>query len=351
MDVHELLKTMVEKEGSDLHLRVPSPPMMRINGVLEPLDAFGRVTVDEINKILQTITTEQQREVFNREWELDFAYSVPGLARWRINVMRQRGTPSITLRLVPSAIPSIDDMGLPPVLKELALRRKGLILVTGPAGSGKSTTVASMINYLNQTERRNIVTIEDPIEFLYRNDKCIIAQRDVGDDTHSVAAALKRILRQDPDVIVLGEIRDLDTISYAVTAAETGHLVMGTLNTQDVAQTIDRIVDIYPANQRQQAALQLSRVIEAVLSQVLLPRLGGGRVAAFEIMLATPATRNLIREQRAQGLQQVMQFSTRDGMQTLALAVADLVKKNIVSSEHSTPPPSAGLASDGKRPR
>ncbi|GAI95506.1 unnamed protein product, partial [marine sediment metagenome] len=262
-------------------------------------------------------------------------YSIPGLARFRVNALQQRGTMSLAFRLVPFKAPSIDELGLPQICKELVLKPRGLILVTGPAGSGKSTTLAAMLNHLNQNERRNIITIEDPIEYLFRDERCIIQQRDLGDDTKSFSIALIHALRHDPDVIVIGEMRDLDTISTAITAAETGHLVLGTLHTVDAAQSIDRIIDIFPPGQQRQMRLQLSQVIEAVLSQTLLPRIGGGRVAAFEIMIATSVIKRLIREEKIYEIPTNMELGSREGMQTLDQALADLVRSGIVTQEEA----------------
>ncbi|MFC2068408.1 type IV pilus twitching motility protein PilT [Chloroflexota bacterium] len=333
MPINELLQLTVDKEASDLHLRVPSPPVLRIDGTLTPQGDLPSLTVEDIEKIFREITTEEQRGIFLRDLELDFAYSVPGLARFRVNVLRQRGTLSIAFRLVPLEVFSIDELGLPLILKQLVLKPRGLILVTGPTGSGKSTTMAAMINYMNDSVRKNIITIEDPVEYLHPNKKCIIAQRDLGDDTKSFSTALVHALRHDPDVIVVGEMRDLDTISTAITAAETGHLVLGTLHTTDTAQTIDRIIDIFPPSQQQQIRMQMSQVLQAVLSQALLPRIGGGRVAALEILVATFAVRNLIRDGKTFQLPSVLQLGSKDGMQTMDQALIDLVRKRIVAEE------------------
>jgi len=334
--IEELLKLMVDKGASDIHLRVPSPPVLRIDGALITQDDMPPLTAKDIEWQFEQVTNQEQRNTFLREMELDFAYSLPGLARFRVSVLKQRGTLSIAFRRVPFEIPSIDQLGLPQICKKLILRPRGLILVTGPTGSGKSTTLAAMIDYLNEHASRNIITIEDPIEYLYSNKKCLIAQRDLGDDTRSFATALIHGLRHDPDVIVVGEMRDLETIATAISAAETGHLVLGTLHTTDAAQTIDRIVDIFPPSQQPQIRLQLSLVLEAVLSQTLLPRLkGGGRIAVFEIMLANSAVRNLIREHKAFELPNVMQLHAREGMQTLDQALADLARSGLVSQEEA----------------
>ncbi len=335
MEIDELLKLMVDKRASDLHLKVPSPPVLRIDGALVPQEDMPSLTPRDVENAFEQVTPQERKVIFLRERELDFAYSVPGLARFRVNVLQQRGTMAINFRFVPFTVPSIDELELPQIFKQLILKPRGLILVTGPTGSGKSTTMAAMINHLNENDRRSVITIEDPIEFLHRDKKCIIMQRDLGDDTHSFNAALIHALRHDPDAIIVGEMRDLDTISTAIMAAETGHLVMATLHTTDAPQTVDRIIDVFPHGQQRQIRLQVSQVIEAILSQALLPRVGGGRVAAFEIMLASSAVRNLIREEKIFELPSIMQLSSKDGMQTLNQALADLVIKRIVTIEEA----------------
>ncbi|MBN1368911.1 MAG: type IV pilus twitching motility protein PilT [Dehalococcoidaceae bacterium] len=336
MHIDDILRRMVEFKASDVHLRVPSPPVFRIDGNLVVQTEFPAMTQEILEKLFEHITSSEQRQVFERERELDFAYSVSGLARYRVNVMQQRGTLSMAFRMVPFKILTIEELGLPQVCKQLILKPRGMILVTGPTGSGKSTTMAAMLDYLNETRACNVITIEDPIEYLHRNKKCLIAQRDLGDDTHSFDAALKHSLRQDPDVIVVGEMRDTETMSIAIRAAETGHLVMGTLHTRDAAQTVDRIIDMFPPGQQPQIRLQVSQSIEGILSQALLPRASDkGRVGAFEIMLANAAVRNLIRDGRTYELPNVIQLNNKDGMQTLDQSLADLVKRNLVSKEEA----------------
>jgi len=335
MDIVELLRLMVEKRASDLHVRVPSPPVLRIDGELVPLE-LPQCTFEDIETAFDYITTPEQRNRFHLEKELDFAYSVPGLARFRVSVMRQRGTVSLAFRLVPFKVFTIDELALPDICKELILKPRGLILVTGPTGSGKSTTMAAMLNYLNEHIARNVITIEDPIEYLHPNIKCLIAQRDLGDDTKAFDIALVHALRHDPDVIVVGELRDFETVQTAMRAAETGHLVMGTLHTTDAPQTVDRIIDIFPPNQQPQIRLQFSQVIVAVLSQTLLPRTTGrGRIAAFEIMTGNSAVKNLIREGKTYELHSVMQLSSAEGMHTLDQALAELVKRKLVSIDEA----------------
>jgi len=330
----KLLKLTVDKGASDLHLRAGNPPVLRIDGVLVQQD-LPPITAEEMEQIFASITRPEQRDTFLRDMELDFVYTAPGVARFRVNALRQRDTISLAFRLVPFAAVSIDNLGLPSICKQLVLKPRGLVLVTGRTGSGKSTTLAAMIDHLNENESRNVITIEAPIEYLHRNSKCIIAQRDVGQDTRSFAAALVHALRHDPDVIVIGEMRDLDTIATAITAAETGHLVLATLHTADAAQTVDRIIDVFPESQQQQIRLQLSQVLEAVLSQVLLRRIEGGRVAAMEILIANAAVRSLIREGKTPQLANFMQLGGKDGMQTLDGALAGLVRRRIVTEEEA----------------
>jgi len=330
-----LLNRVVDQEASDLHLRVPSPPVLRIDGALVPQEDQAAMSPTDIEMIFEYITTPEQRHTFHEEKELDFAYSVPDLARFRVNVLQQRNTKSIAFRLVPFKVPSIEELRLPEICKDLILKPRGLILITGPTGSGKSTTIAAMIRHLNENDSKNIITIEDPIEYLHSNVKCLIAQRDLGDDTKSFDTALIHALRHDPDVIVVGEMRDLPTISTAIRAAETGHLVISTLHTTDAAQTVDRIIDVFPAEHQQQIRLQLSQALEAVLCQTLLPSIGGGRVAAFEILLANPAVRNLIREAKTFELHSVMQLNTSKGMQTLDDALVRLVKDGTVTEQEA----------------
>lgn len=335
MEIDKLLKLMVDKGASDLHLKVPSPPVLRIDGVLIPQGNLPPLTPGDIELIFEKVAADEQRVAFRRELELDFAYSVSGLARFRVNALQQRGTMSLAFRIVPFNVPSIDGLGLPQICKELILKPRGLILLTGPAGSGKSTTLAAMLNHLNENKKRNVITIEDPIEFLFRDKECIIRQRDLGDDTKSFATALIHVLRHDPDVIVIGEMRDLDTVSIAIRAAETGHLVLGTLHTIDAAQSVDRMIDIFPHGQQRQVRLQLSQVIEAVLSQRLLSRIGGGRIAAFEIMIATSVIRRLIRDEKIFEISANIELGIKEGMQTMDQALADLVRKNLVTLEEA----------------
>ncbi len=333
IDTNALLMQLVELGGSDLHLKAGSPPVIRLSGVLQPQQDYAPLTSTTLESVFFDVSTEEQRLQFVKELSLDFAYSMPGLARFRVNAIKQRGSLSLAFRLVPHQIPSMESLGLPESCKQLILRPRGLILVTGPAGSGKSTTLAAMIEYLNQHESRNVITVEDPIEFLFQDKRCLIHQRDLGDDCRSFSQGLIDALRHDPDVIVIGEMRDLATISTAMTAAETGHLVIGTLHTIDAAQSVDRIVDMFPFGQQRQIRLQLSQVIEGVLSQSLLPRLGGGRVAAFEVMLGTSVIRRLIRDEKVFEIGANIEMGRLEGMQTLDQALADLVKDERVTKD------------------
>jgi twitching motility protein PilT len=335
MEIDELLKRVQDSGASDMHLSVASPPVVRLDGALIPLRDLPPLTSEAIKMILEQISTQEQRKAFARELALDFAYSLPGMFRFRVSVIRQKGTVSIVFHRVPLNVPSIDEMELPQLYKQLALKPRGLILVTGPTGNGKSTTLATMINYINEHAARSIISIEDPVEFVHQSKRSIVTQQELGEDTKSFATALVHALRHNPDVIVVGEMRDLDTISTVITAAETGHLVLGTLHTTDATQSIDRIIDLFPPIQQQQIRLQLSQVLEAILSQTLVPRIGGGRIAAVEILIATHAVRNIVREGKTYQIHDVMQLGGKDGMQTLNQALAELVKKGMVASEEA----------------
>jgi len=321
LHVDDLLRIMIESRASDLHLSVGCPPTLRIDGDLSAM-AAEKLTPTRMNELIYAVLSDEQIGEFEEKWELDFAYSVRGLSRFRVNVHRQRGTIGSVFRAVPVDPPSLDGLGMPDILKKLAGLPRGLVLVTGPTGSGKSTTLAAMIREINVMRRRHIVTIEDPIEFLHRNEKSIIIQREVGSDTQSFSVALRHVLRQDPDVILIGEMRDLETISAAITAAETGHLVLATLHTTSAAQTVDRIVDVFPPHQQEQIRVQLSTVLEGIVCQTLLPLADGkGRVCAQEILVATSAIRNLIREGKTHQMASVLQSSASEGMQSLDQAL------------------------------
>lgn len=332
--IEELMRLTGEQGASDLHLKVGSRPVLRIYGELCPQTQYGAVSAEDMERFFAEVTNEEQRRRFLEDLELDISYGLSGVGRFRINVALQRGTITIVMRRLSFTIPSIEELGLPQVCKELVLKPRGLILVTGPTGSGKSTTLAAMINYLNEREARRIITIEDPIEYLLRDRRCFITQREVGGDTMSFASALKRALRQDPDVILVGEMRDLETISAAITAAETGHLVLSTLHTAGAALTMDRIIDVFPPHQQQQVRVQLAGILEGVLSQTLLPTMdGSGRVPAVEVMIATPAVRSLIRDAKTHQLPGVIETGQKYGMQTLDQALQALYQQGKVSLE------------------
>ena len=330
----ELLTAMVENKASDLHLAVGSPPTYRIHGTLVPAENGGPLNPETLMALVGPILTEPQRVEFDREKELDFSYSIPGVSRYRGNVLLQRGTLGAVFRAIPQKPPTLDELGFPPVLKEFCKRPRGLVLVTGPTGSGKSTTLAAMIEFINANDAVHVVTIEDPIEFLYHNQKAIIRQRELGADTHAFAAALKHVLRQDPDVILVGEMRDLETIALALTAAETGHLVFATLHTTSAATTVDRIVDVFPPHQQQQIRVQLSGVLEGVVSQTLVRTTDGkGRVCAMEIMVGTPAVWNLVREGKSHQILSTIQSGGKVGMVTLDAALKNLVSAGKITFE------------------
>lgn len=336
MKMRELLEYGVSRRASDLHLTVPSKPVFRIDGELYIVDELPPLSPKDVEAYYEEITSEQKRVEFERTHELDFAYSMPGLTRCRVNILQQRSTISIAVRLIPFGVPTIDELSLPQICRDLIMRQTGLILVTGPTGSGKSSTIAAMLNHLNENRACQVITIEDPIEYVYQNKKSLILQRDIGEDTASFDTALIHALRHDPDVIVLGEIRELSTMITAIRAAETGHLVVGTLHTADAAQTINRIVDMFPAVQQEQIRSQLSLILAGVICQALIPRAEGrGRVPACEIMLATTAVRNIIREGRIHQLYNIIQVSRKDGMQTLNQALSDLVSRGMITREQA----------------
>jgi twitching motility protein PilT len=333
MEILELLKRAVDSGASDLHIGTPSPPVLRINGELKVQTDLPNITNDEVKKVFSIIASPEQIERFNQQKEIDFAYSVPGLARFRVNVLLQRGSLSINFRNVPVKIPSLDDLGLPPIIKQIALKRRGLVLVTGRTGSGKSTTMAAIVNYINERESRNIITIEEPLEFLHQNKKCLISQREVGSDTESFNKALVYALRHDPDVVVVGEMRDLETITTAITAAETGHLVLGTLHTYNAPQSIERIIDVFPPSQQAQIRVQLAQVIEAIITQTLIRKIDGGRTAVLEILVGTNGIRHMIRESKIHQIHSIMHAGSKDGMQILDQELANKVSQGEISQQ------------------
>lgn len=333
MDLNDILVDILEKGASDLHLTTGIPPTMRLHGSLVNLD-YPRLTPGDTQKLIYSILTQEQRERLERNWEFDFSYSVPGRARFRVNVYYQRNSLGAAFRVVPVEIKTIEELGLPSVLESLARKHRGFVLVTGPTGSGKTTTLASLVDIINETRAVHIMTIEDPIEFLHTHKKAIVNQREVNADTKSFATALKYVLRQDPDVILIGEMRDIETISAALTAAETGHLVFASLHTQDAPQTIDRIVDVFPPHQQQQIRVQLAGTLQGIVAQQLLPiRDGGGLVVAVEFLLATPGIRNMIREAKTHQIYSAIQTGQQHGMQTMDQSLADLYQRGKISLE------------------
>jgi twitching motility protein PilT len=334
LDLNAALRKMLALGGSDLHVTVGAPPMARVDGALIPIEGFDVLKPDVIQRVLFSILSQRQRETFEEKLELDFAYGLVGEARFRVNMYMQRDSVGGAFRVIPYEIRTLEALGIPPVVGNFAGLPRGLLLVTGPTGSGKSTTLASIIDLANRSRSDHIMTIEDPIEFLHRHKKCIVNQREVGADTHSFGNALKHVLRQDPDIILIGEMRDIETISIALTAAETGHLVLATLHTQDAAQTIDRVIDVYPAHQQAQVRTQLAAAIQGVVCQTLCRRSDGpGRAVGTEILVATSAIRNLIREGKTHQIYSAMQAGASLGMHTLDQHLADLVRLNRISYE------------------
>jgi twitching motility protein PilT len=334
LELDEALAAMVRAGASDLHLTTGAPPTVRLAGELRPLEGFAPLEGEGLRRALYAVLTQKQREKFEANLELDLSYSVRGLARFRLNLYQQRESIGAAFRVIPYEIKPLEQLGVPPVVANFAGLPRGLVLVTGPTGSGKSTTLASIIDLANRTRSDHIMTVEDPIEFLHRHKKALINQREVGEDTHSFANALKHVLRQDPDIILVGELRDLETISVALTAAETGHLVFATLHTQDAAQTIDRLIDVFPAHQQAQVRTQIAGALQGVVCQTLCKRAdSAGRVVATEVLLATSAVRNMIREGKTHQIYSAMQAGAQQGMHTLDQHLAELVKQGRISYE------------------
>ncbi len=333
MELVDILVEVLDLGASDLHLAVGMPPAVRVNGKLEPLD-YPRLMPNDTRELIYSILTQDQRQRLETDWEIDFSYSVPARARFRVNAFFQRNSLGAAFRLIPVNILTVEDLGLPKALHQFAQKPRGFILITGPTGSGKSTTLAALIDEINETREEHIMTIEDPIEFLHHHKKCIVNQREVGTDTKSFNRALKSVLRQDPDVILVGEMRDLETIQTALTAAETGHLVFATLHTQDAPQTIDRMIDVFPPHQQEQIRVQIAATIQGIVTQQLLPRRDGrGRCVAVEVLVPTPAVRNLVREGKTHQIYTVMQTGTKFGMQTMDTSLVDLVRRGFISRE------------------
>jgi twitching motility protein PilT len=346
--IDELLRRTKELEASDLHLTPGSEPVVRVRGRLERLDNYEKLDPDTVRDLVYRILSTEQQKTLETKRSVDLAYSLPGVARFRVNVFFQRASLGAALRMIPAEIKSLDELGLPAHVGELAHTPRGLVLVTGPTGSGKSTTLATLIDMINRTRQEHILTIEDPIEFLHWHRSCIVNQREIGSDATSFADGLRAALRQDPDVVLVGEMRDLETISTALTAAETGHLVFATLHTQSAPQTIDRIIDVFPSAQQDQVRMQLSGTLQAIVTQTLLPTADGrGRVAALEILLPDDAVRNLIRQGKIEQIYSVMQTGTARGMQTMEQALADLVLRKVITREVALSRSSRGEELDG----
>jgi twitching motility protein PilT len=331
-DFSEILIQVVRQKASDLHLTAGSPPMLRKRGGLVPMEGLPNMTPTDVREIVYTILNSTQRQKLETDWQLDFAYSVPGQGRFRVNAYFQRGSIGAAFRLIPNETVPIEKLGLPAVVRGFARKPRGIVLVTGPTGSGKSTTLASIINEINETRDDHILTIEDPIEFLHSHKKCIVNQREIGTDAQSFAMGLKSALRQDPDVILVGEMRDMETIGTALTAAETGHLVFATLHTQDAPQTVDRIIDVFPPTQQGQVRAQLSIGLQGIVTQTLIPTADGlGRCVAAEVLVPTAGVRNLIREGKTHQIYSLIQTGSAHGMQTMDASLAGLVKEGVIT--------------------
>ncbi len=331
MDISELLAFSVKNNASDLHLSSGLPPMIRVHGDVRRIN-LPPLEHKDVHGMIYDIMNDGQRKAYEENLECDFSFAIPGLARFRVNAFNQDRGAAAVLRTIPSKILSLEQLNTPKIFADLSLKPRGLVLVTGPTGSGKSTTLAAMVNHVNENEYAHILTIEDPIEFVHESKKCLINQREVGPHTHSFSAALRSALREDPDVVLVGELRDLETIRLALSAAETGHLVFGTLHTSSAAKTIDRIVDVFPGDEKEMVRAMLSESLQAVISQTLLKtKDGSGRVAAHEIMIGTPAIRNLIREAKIAQMYSAIQTGSNMGMQTLDSNLTDLVKRNVIT--------------------
>ncbi|MCX6806960.1 MAG: type IV pilus twitching motility protein PilT [Candidatus Berkelbacteria bacterium] len=326
-----ILDLAIQKKASDVHFTVGMSPILRIDGKLYPQSDKPVLTPEHSEKLIKSFMTEEQQQRLVLQKEIDFSFAYQGKVRFRVNVYYQKGNIAASLRLIPKEIRTLTQLGLPPILEKFTLSSQGFVIVTGPTGHGKSTTLASLINIINQQRKAHIVTIEDPIEYVFEHDKCLVSQRELGSDTNSFARALRAVLREDPDVVLLGEMRDLETMETALTVAETGHLVFTTLHTNSAAQTIDRIIDVFPPHQQQQVRMQLANVLTGIISQRLLPRVSGSRIVACEILIASPAIRNLIREGKVHQIPNVISTSASEGMISLDKVLAELVSKGEIT--------------------
>lgn len=333
LKIEKLLEIVVKENSSDLHLTVGVPPMLRIDGALKTVPNSSPLTAPEVESLIFAVVDDIQKDILLKDMEVDFSFAFGDVARFRANAYHQKGNMALALRLIPTDIRSLEDLGLPKIANDFTDFPRGLVLVTGPTGSGKSTTLAAMLDKINRDKALHIITIEDPIEYTHKNQKSVIEQREVHYDTRSFSAALRSVLREDPDVVLIGEMRDLETIASAITIAETGHLVLATLHTNNAAQSIDRMIDVFPPHQQQQIRVQLSNILQAIVSQRLLPAIGGGRIVASEIMVATPAVRNIIREGKTHQLDAVIQTGSEEGMQTMDRNLATLVKSGKITLE------------------
>ncbi len=333
MNIQQLLELTVQRNASDLHLSVGFPPTLRIHGELIAVAGEGPLTAEQVNSLTAPLLSDIQKNIFGQNFEVDFSFDYQTKARFRVNLYRQKGNPSAALRLIPFTIPDINSLGLPPVVVKLTDLKQGFILVTGPTGHGKSTTLASFINKINQTRAVHVITIEDPIEYVYPKGKSLIEQREMYKDTRSWGNSLRAALREDPDVVLVGEMRDLETISSAMTIAETGHLVFATLHTNSAAQSVDRIIDVFPQTQQPQIRLQLASTLEAIISLRLIPTIQPGRILASEMLFATPAVRNIIREGKSHLIDNIIETSAEYGMQILERSLSDLVRNGKISRE------------------
>lgn len=330
--IEQLLREAAMKGSSDLHITVGVPPMVRINGSVMALGEYPTITQEMAEYLVFSIVDDERGKTLAKEGDVDFSFVLDGIGRFRVNAYRQRSSYCLAIRLLINRIPTLDELGLPPILKELASKPRGLILVTGPTGSGKSTTLAAMIDHINKTRRGHIITIEDPIEYLYKHGNSIVNQREIGDDTSSFARALRSAMREDPDVILLGEMRDLETIQAAITAAETGHLVLSTLHTKGAANTVDRMIDIFPSNQQRQVRIQLANILEGIITQNLIVRADAkGRALAMEVLVMTDGIRNMVRDEKVHQISTAMQTGAKQGMQTLDSHLAALAKQGIIT--------------------